>query len=173
MPNYHRVHAEGATYFFTVVTAQRKPILQGKHAELLLEIMGEIRQETPFHSEAFVILPDHLHAIWRLPDGDTDYSKRWGLIKSRFSKRCGLPSISSHGQDSGIWQPRFWEHLIRSDHDWRTHMDYVHFNPIKHGLVKRVVEWPYSSFHQWVKEGFYAPDWGVAQDAFTRSNFGE
>ena len=173
MPNYRRVRNAGGTYFFTVVTAQRRPILLGRYADLLLEIFSEAGLELPFDSEAFVILPDHLHAIWRLPEGDHNYSKRWGLIKSRFSKRSGLLANSRLGEYSGLWQPRFWEHAIRDEADWRTHMDYIHFNPVKHGLAKRVVEWPYSSFRRCVAQGWYEPDWGIADGKFDEMHFGE
>ena len=115
-----------------------------------------------------MVLPDHLHCVIELPEGDVDFSLRWRLIKSDFSKR--LPSSERRSDvriargERGIWQRRFWEHLVRDERDFAAHMDYVHINPLKHGLVERVVDWPYSTFHRCVEAGMYAKDWGVAVD---------
>ena len=122
------------------------------------------------------VLPDHLHAVWTLPEGDADFAKRWQLIKSTFSR--ALPSgerISESRiarRERGIWQRRYWEHTIRDENDFARHVDYIHINPVKHGLVTRVRDWPFSSFHRMVKLGIYPEDW--AGDAAVNSGkFGE
>jgi len=109
-----------------------------------------------------VVLPEHMHALWNMPEGDVDYSVRWGMIKSRFSRQLSAATASSASwqrrREAGIWQRRFWEHRIRDEEDLRTHFDYIHFNPVKHGHCERVVEWPYSTFHRWVRQAHYACD---------------
>jgi putative transposase len=161
MPNYRRGRSEGATWFFTVVTAQRRRFLANEHATCALrQSVAATLQQMPFHIDAWVILPDHMHAIWTLPAGDRDFSSRWGLIKAGFSRNSNLPHTSAKRRDSGLWQPRFWEHRIRDTADYDAHMDYVHYNPVKHGHVARVKDWPYSSFHRAVRENLYPPDWG-------------
>ncbi|MFD2273067.1 transposase [Undibacterium arcticum] len=114
---------------------------------------------------ALVILPDHLHAIWRLPEGDCDYSNRWRRIKSAFfaglaERRRSIAKPSTKKGERGIWQRRFWEHTLRDEHDMQVHCDYIHFNPVKHGHAGRVVDWPHSTFHAYVERGVYLPDWG-------------
>ncbi len=122
--------------------------------------------EHPFNVDAIVILPDHIHSIWTLPENDADFSARWQLIKARFSRSiAGGEQISqsrSRRGERGIWQRRFWEHVVRDERDFRAHMDYLHFNPVKHGHAASVREWPHSSFHRLVQKGFYAADWGDA-----------
>ncbi len=116
---------------------------------------------------AVVLLPNHLHMIWEMPEGDTDYSRRIAILKKRFTRvylqQSGSEAVVSHGQQRhrrrGVWQPRFWEHTIRDAKDFRLHLDYIHGNPVKHGLVLRPVDWPWSSFHRYVSEGLYEPDW--------------
>ncbi len=173
MPNYRRATVAGACYFFTVVTANRQPIFNAERVALLRETVREIKREKPFAIDAWVVLPDHLHAIWRMPTDDADYSTRWGLIKSRFSRRSGLSTAGGRRRDAQVWQPRFWEHQIRDEKDWRTHMDYLHFNPVKHGLVPRVQDWQHSSFHRLVAAGIYPSDWGVGTDPLDSRQFGE
>lgn len=180
MSQYIRSKASGGTYFFTVITFQRRAILTlPDHVMLLREIIGTVKKAHPFSIDAWVLLPDHMHCIWSLPDGDRDFSKRIGLIKSGFSKQvkpefcfnhCASESRRNH-RESIIWQRRFWEHTIIDERDFRQHMDYVHFNPVKHGLVNRVVDWPYSTFHRYVQQKVYPPDW--AGDAQIDGNFGE
>jgi putative transposase len=177
---YIRSRAFGGTYFITIVTYQRRPILtRPDNVMLLREIIGSVKNQYPFSIDAWVLLPDHMHCIWSLPDGDRDFSKRIGLIKSGFSKQvkpefrfnhCASESRHKH-RESTIWQRRFWEHTILDERDFRQHMDYVHFNPVKHGLVQRVVDWPYSTFHRYVQQNVYPPDW--AGDAQIDGNFGE
>lgn len=173
MPNYRRTRVAGSCYFFTVVTRDRRRLLQPPRIDLLRQVVREVKIRLPFKVDAWVVLPDHMHAIWRLPQGDADFSKRWGLIKSGFSKRFGSTTDTGARRDPGLWQPRFWEHLIRDEADWRAHMDYVHYNPVKHGLVTRVRDWPHSSFHRLVEKGYYDLDWGVADGDMCGRNFGE
>jgi len=167
MPNYRRVYS-GHTYFFTVVTWQRRPILCAEASRRLLrQLIDELRLTRPFRVDAWVLLPDHLHCIWTLPADDTDYSMRWGWIKQRFSARIRrqlvLPEPSAtrrQRHESSVWQRRFWEHCIRDEADFAAHCDYIHYNPVKHGLVTAPRDWPYSTFHRLVRAGGYPPDWG-------------
>ena len=135
-----------------------------KQIELLRRAYASVGERYPFETLAICILPDHLHAIWRLPEHDGDFPLRWNLIKSGFSR--GLPSTQSRSlskitrREKGIWQRRFWEHVIRDDGDLSRHIDYIHFNPVKHGIVSRVCDWPYSSFHRYVARGDLSSDWG-------------
>jgi len=165
---YRRVKIGGGTYFFTVNLAERKRSLLVDHIGHLRNIFRLVKSRHPFAIEAIVILPDHLHAIWTLPEGDADYSTRWALIKAGFSR--GLErgerirqSRQSKGE-RGIWQRRFWEHTLRDDLDFGQHVDYIHYNPVKHGLVARVADWPYSSFHRFVRMGIYPSNWMAPLD---------
>jgi putative transposase len=166
--NYRRAKIAGACYFFTVVTHERRPIFQDAEAIALFEIgLNRIRDRHPFKVDAFVILPDHIHSIWTLPDGDADYSKRWRLIKEAFTKpfvRQFQPSTVSASRrakgEQAVWQRRFWEHAIRDDADFAAHVDYIHYNPVRHGLVTAARDWPYSTFSAWAERGVYQPNWG-------------
>jgi len=164
MTNYRRNRVEGGAYFFTVAIAQRHLDLLVQHIELLKTALRDEKKFAPFVNLGFVVLPDHLHAVWRLPGGDTDYSNRWRRIKSRFSRALphGEPVSDSRiaKSERGIWQRRFWEHTIRDEEDLRRHLDYVHYNPVKHGLVSRAADWPHSTFHEYVAQGIYSLDWG-------------
>jgi putative transposase len=150
MRTYTRVHIPGGCYFFTVNLAERHSNnLLIEHIADLREAFQRIRAEHPFAVDGIVILPDHLHCIWRLPEGDADFPMRWRQIKAHFSRsmakgECVSKSRSRKGE-RGIWQRRYWEHLIRDDRDHRVHMDYLHFNPVKHGHVANVRDWPHSS----------------------------
>ena len=165
MTDYRRVWHPGGTYFFTVNLLQRRcNDLLTRRIDLLRNVVRSVRSRHPFHIHGWVVLPEHLHCVVELPTGDADFATRWRLIKMNFSK--ALPKIErlsavrvSRGE-RGIWQRRYWEHLIRDDADFQAHMDYVHFNPVKHGWVTRVADWPYSTFHDCVKKGFYPLDWG-------------
>jgi putative transposase len=165
MPNYQRAFVPGGTFFFTVVTLERRRGLLTKHISNLRQAFVQTKVSQPFTIDAIVILPDHLHCIWTLPAGDSDFSSRWHAIKSHFSK--GLPKsewLSKRRQakgERGIWQRRFWEHVIRNQNDMNRHLDYIHFNPVKHGHVLNVGDWPYSSFHMYVEKGCYDGDWGA------------
>lgn len=177
MPNYIRTDTPGATYFFTVVSHLRRPVLVSDEVRAALRYaIDEVRRDRPFDLLAWVLLPDHLHCIWRLPDGDADYSTRWSAFKrlttqKSGSKRSAAGSRASR-RESLLWQRRFWEHQIRDDADMARHIDYVHWNPVKHGVVKRVADWPYSTFHRYVKEGIYSPGWGGDAKIMDRA-FGE
>src|SRR5574337_33324 len=167
MKTYRRSRVPGGVFFFTVVTRRRAPWLTDADAlNRLREAMRKVQSRRPFGTDAIVIMPDHLHAIWRLPEGDADFSTRWRLIKHHVA-------IAS-GRD-WRWQPRFWEHVLRNEDDWRRHVDYVHYNPVKHGYAASPSAWPYSSFQRAVKRGWYQPDWGAVAppDLPTRMRAGE
>lgn len=168
MPDYRRARVEGGTYFFTVVTYHRLPILMNGHArEILHDAWVETRNRFPFETIAICLLPDHLHCIWRLPEGDADYSIRWKEIKRLFTR--GYLAEIGPGEErsasrqkrheAAIWQRRFWEHTICNDEDMEEHLDYIHYNPVKHGYVMRSADWVYSSFKRYVKEGIYDIGW--------------
>ncbi len=163
MPDYHRNRVPGGTYFFTVNLLDRRECLLVEHIDAFRESVRQVRARHPFHIDAWVVLPDHTHCIWTLPPGDDDYSARWKAIKIAFAKTLPkterLSAIRKRKGERGIWQRRFWEHTIRDERDYAAHVDYVHINPFKHGLVKRVSGWPYSSFHRFVEAGIYPLDW--------------
>lgn len=164
MPDYRRAWYPGGTYFFTVNLLQRQGNdLLTQHIDVLRQSVRSVRERHPFHIHGWVVLPDHLHCVIELPLEDADFATRWRLIKVGFSKAMPrgekLSAVRRRRGERGIWQRRYWEHLIRDEADYRAHMDYVHINPVKHGLVNRVADWPYSTFHHLVAEGVYAPDW--------------
>ncbi|WP_258870851.1 MULTISPECIES: REP-associated tyrosine transposase [unclassified Wenzhouxiangella] len=170
MTSYRRVYIPGGTYFFTVNLLDRRSTLLIDRIEELRRSIQAVRRELPFKIHAWVVLPDHMHALWSLPDGDSDFSNRWRLIKARFSRRLGgfEPRTGSRrlrGERS-IWQRRFWEHLVRDDREFERYMDYIHFNPVKHGYVEHVSEWPYSTFHRCVEAGLYPPEWAHVTGEF-------
>ncbi|PZA11007.1 transposase [Rhodopseudomonas palustris] len=164
MSRYRRARFEGGLYFFTVALADRRSSLLVNEVDRLRQAYRSARQRCPFDTVAICVLPDHLHAVWALPAGDADFPTRWSLIKRGFSR--GLPPSPARSasklvkREKGIWQRRYWEHVIRDDGDLARHIDYVHFNPVKHGIVARVSDWPHSSFHRYVAQGLLAPDWG-------------
>ena len=152
--HYLRARIPGALYFFTLITHQRKSIFSDPAAvHLYRQAIASVQQKHPFDIEAEVILPDHLHVIWALPEGDSDFSTRWMLIKSFVTRTLGK-------REKKIWQNRFWEHTIRDDRDYDAHIDYIHFNPVQHGYVKAAADWPYSSFKSFVDREIYTIDWG-------------
>lgn len=164
MSNYRRAFIPGGTWFFTVNLLQRNNNdLLIREIGLLRETMKRVRARYPFQIDAWVVLPEHLHCVWTLPPGDADFSMRWRLIKSGFSR--ALPkterrsNVRKAAGERGIWQRHYWEHFIRDDVDYERHVDYVHVNPLKHGYVKRVADWPYSTFHRYVSKGIYPQDW--------------
>lgn len=174
MSRYRRTHIAGATYFFTVVTYRRQAILCDPEVQTALRNAIEtVRNNRPFTIDAWVLLPDHLHCIWTLPIGDADNATRWGRIKRAVSLACGssyrrpewLSASKRSHRESTIWQRRYWEHQIRDDRDFARHMDYVHYNPFKHGLCKHVAAWPFSTFHRYVAQGFYSSNWSGNPDA--------
>jgi putative transposase len=164
MTSYRRNFVPGASYFFTVNLANRRSRVLTTQIDLLRSAFRYGRARRPFITEAVVVLPDHLHAIWTLPAGDADFAIRWRLIKSMFSRSIPpLERVSESRKakgERGIWQRRYWEHTIRDEGDFARHVDYIHYNPVKHRHVTRVVDWPYSSFHRMVRLGIYPTDWG-------------
>jgi putative transposase len=175
MVRYRRSVLPGGTFFFTVTLRDRRSSHLTNHISNLRNAFRVARQERPFAIDAIVVLPDHLHAIWTLPDGDADFSGRWRRIKSHFSRRVAAvePSVKRRpGGEYELWQPRFWEHTIRDEIDFARHVDYIHYNPVKHGLVSRVCDWAYSSFHVYVRDGILPVDW-AGDVAESGSSFGE
>jgi putative transposase len=164
MSHYRRVKIEGGTFFFTLALANRSSGLLIQEINRLRHAYKVAQERLPFETVAICVLPDHLHAIWLLPNGDTDFSSRWSLIKSSFSRDLPPAPSRSAGKmkkrEKGIWQRRYWEHAIRNEADLERHVDYIHFNPVKHGLASRVVDWPHSTFHRYVEQGLLSPDWG-------------
>jgi putative transposase len=165
---YRRANVAGGTYFFTVNLAERQRTLLVDQVDVLREVMREVKRRHPFHIDAMVILPDHLHAIWTLPAGDSNFATRWMLIKAGFSRRIvpGERRNQSRVQkgERGLWQRRYWEHLIRDERDYARHVDYIHYNPVKHGHVTHAADWPYSSIHRYITAGAITPDWGCGND---------
>ena len=164
MARYRRAKQKGGTFFFTVALANRKSSLLTDHIDLFKTAYRRVWIERPFKSIAVCVLPDHLHVVWELPENDDDFSTRWQLIKRYFSyyfepaENRSLSKVKH--REKGIWQRRFWEHQIRDDEDLNRCVDYVHFNPVKHGDVTRCVDWKYSSFHRYVRQGLLPEDWG-------------
>ena len=169
MTDYRRVYIAGATWFFTVNLAERR------NNHLLVEKIDSLRasfryvnKRRPFHVNAIVIMPDHLHCIWTLPSGDADFSTRWNLLKGHFSRAMDkserVSESRSKRRERGLWQRRFWAHLISDQNDFNNHVDYIHWNPVKHGWVQRVVDWPHSSFHRYLELGVYPVNWGHSGD---------
>jgi putative transposase len=175
MTNYRRNFVAGGSFFFTVNLTDRRSRLLTDNIELLRKAFRYTRARHPFHIEAIVVLPEHLHTIWTLPPGDLDYAMRWRLIKTLFSRELPKDEKISESRlgkkERGIWQRRYWEHTLWDELDFARHADYIHFNPVKHGHVKAVGEWPYSSFHRFVESGIYPADWaGGIEDGI---GFGE
>ena len=168
---YRRARTKGGTYFFTVVTHKRRKILcEPENVSLLRLIFKEVMDNHPFTIDAIVLLPDHLHCILTLPVDDRDFSGRWRLLKGSFSRRCDarykgeLSAARKNKKEQAVWQRRFWEHVIRDERDFINHVEYIHYNPVKHGLANAPKEWPYSSFHRSVKNGLYDLDWGAGEE---------
>ena len=162
MSQYKRYYQSGGNYFFTLVTHQRKPILTiPDNIERLKIAIKKVKASRPFHLNAMVILPDHLHCLWKLPENDKDFSTRWRLIKRYFSME--IAAHINHRKEKEIWQRRFWEHAIRDEEDWQKHMNYIHYNPVKHGYIKSVKEWSHSTFYYWQQKGLYDDDWGLTE----------
>jgi putative transposase len=175
MVRYRRNFIPGGSFFFTVTLTERTSSALVDNVTALRTAFRIARQERPFTIDAIVILPDHLHTIWTLPSGDSDFSGRWRRIKGFFTHRlvaAGLPVKRHRNGEFALWQRRFWEHTIRNEIDFERHVDYVHFNPVKHRLVGRVSEWPYSSFHAYVRRGLLPADWAGDVGESTR-DFGE
>ena len=160
--DYRRAFVPGATYFFTVVTAHRRPVFRrAQTVACLRQAFRHVRDQRPMTVPAMVVLPDHLHCMWILPRGDADYPTRWRLIKTWVTQRCGAEAPRRAKRT--VWQARYWEHVIRDETDYRQHVDYIHYNPVKHGYVRKPRDWPYSSFRRYVKAGLYSEEWGRAE----------
>lgn len=171
MATFRRSLTPGGTYFFTVTTHRRQHALTDPQIYAALKMaIQRVKTSHPFDIEAFVLLPDHLHCIWRLPPGDMNYAMRWSMIKRQVSQAVrdrlaeGVTASRRKRRELGLWQRRFWEHQIRDEHDLRRHIEYIHFNPVKHGYVRRVRDWPYSSFHAHVRQGLCSIDWAGCSD---------
>src|SRR5262245_49013311 len=176
MPRYLRAHIEGGVFFFTVTLADRSSDVLVRQVDRLRRVYASVQKRYPFETVAICVLPDHLHAIWSLPEGDADFPLRWNLIKAGFSRGLAgnRPRTASkmNRRERGIWQRRYWEHAIRNDADLERHVDYIHFNPVKHGHVSKVCDWPHSSFHRYVAKGVLPEDWG-GEVREPSGNFGE
>jgi putative transposase len=175
MVGYRRNRIEGGTFFFTLALADRRSKALVDHVGALRAAFRATRQERPFTIDALVVLPDHLHSILTLPPGDADFAGRWRRIKGNFSTRLLAAGIAIRRHPNGelaLWQRRYWEHTIRNDEDFERHVDYIHYNPVKHRLVTRAYDWPHSSFHRYVRQGILPQDWaGDVHEAGL--NFGE
>ena len=175
MVRYRRNVVPGGTFFFTVTLADRRSSLLVDNITALRVAFRVARNERPFALDAIVILPDHLHVVMTLPLDDADFSGRWRRIKGHFSSRliaAGAPLKRHANGDLALWQRRFWEHTIRDDNDFARHVDYIHFNPVKHGLVSRARDWPYSSFHVYVRQGLLPEDW-AGDESQVGGDYGE
>jgi putative transposase len=177
MATFRRALVPGGCYFFTVGTYQRQKLLTYPSVLVALRTaFDSVRSRHPFEIDAMVVLPDHLHCIWTLPPEDHDYARRWSLIKRETSRlvrhliAAPLRPSGTRRHENGLWQRRFWEHLIRDENDFSRHVDYIHWNPVKHGLCERVVEWPHSSFHRYVRRGLLPLDWATGD---IEGQFGE
>jgi putative transposase len=175
MTRYRRATIGGGTFFFTVVTYRRRRFLTDPPPrQWLREAIEATRADHPFDIDAWVLLPDHLHCIWTLPQGDADYSTRWALIKGRFTKQAKpllqredwITESKRKHREGTVWQRRFWEHSIRDERDFEAHLSYIHFNPVKHGVVERAADWPFSTFHRYVQAGVYPMDWSAPPEPF-------
>ena len=160
---YRRTVVSGGTYFFTVNLADRQSELLVDNVASLRASVTHVMQRHPFRIDAWVVLPDHLHAVWSLPHDDDDYALRWMLIKSGFSRSIvkgeRISTSRKSKRERGIWQRRYWEHLIRDEDDLARHVDYVHINPVKHGHAEKATDWPWSSIQRYVRAGIVSSEW--------------
>lgn len=171
---YRRNRLAGGSFFFTATLRDRSSRVLAEHIAPLREAFRTVRRQHPFRIDAIVILPDHLHTIWTLPPGDDDFPGRWRAIKSAFTRsviKSGLSIPCNKKGEYALWQRRYWEHTISDETDFQRHVDYIHFNPVKHGWAKSVADWPYSSFHHYVRRGVLGHDW--AGTAAEEEGFGE
>ncbi len=165
MRQYIRDRVTGATYFLTFNLLNRQQAILIDHIDALRNAYRLTQQHQPFYLDAMAILPDHVHWLIRLPANDDNYGARVSLFKAAFSRQMAKTEVLTHSRiikrERGIWQRRFWEHRIRDDRDLKQHMDYIHYNPVKHGYATQTKDWPFSTFHYWVKQGVYSEDWGI------------
>jgi len=174
MVNYRRVQQSGGIFFFTVTLRDRSSLFLTKYIDELRFAFRDTQLKRPFKINAIVILPEHVHCLWTLPPGDSDYSGRWRSIKSCFVRKLRKSGVRVGVNEKGeadLWQRRFWEHKIRDDKDFEAHVNYIHINPVKHGLVENVIDWPWSSFHSYVRDGLLDKNW--ARATASTGNFGE
>ena len=171
---YRRAFVPGGSYFFTVVTEQRQKIFSdSNNIETLRQAFKNVMKKYPFTIDAAVILPEHLHFVWTLPPNDVDFSTRWRLIKTWFTKHCKYKSVIKFNNsqikrgEKTIWQHRYWEHLLRDGLDFEQHINYIHYNPVKHGYVSRAIDWKHSSFHKYVEQGIISSNWGETKICFS------
>lgn len=173
---YRRTHTKGGTYFFTVNLKDRKSTLLTDKIDLLRGVMNHVKRYHPFRLEAMVVMPEHMHTIITLPADDNNYSMRWSLIKSGFSRQISCHEFIGQSREKkrerGIWQRRYWEHLIRDNNDLKAHIDYIHFNPVKHGCVTKPSDWPFSTIHRYIEKEIIDINWGCSYESNT-SNYGE
>ncbi len=173
---YRRAKVPGTRYFFTITLTNRKSTLLIDEIKTLKIAFQKVKVNHPFKIDGVVILPNHLHMMMTLPHGDSNYSQRLNLIKGTFSRQINRGEAISMSRkrkrERGIWQRRFWEHLIRDDQDFERHMDYIHYNPVKHGYVSNPSDWRFSSIHRYIADGTLPLDWG-GEINFTKKNFGE
>ena len=168
MRTYIRARVPGASYFFTLTLQDRRSSLLIEHVDTLRKAFQAVRRTHPFTMEAVSVLPDHLHCIWTLPEEDTDYSTRWSLIKASFSR--AVPQREQVGasrirrRERGIWQRRYWEHVIRDEAEYARIFDYIHYNPVKHGHAASCASWRHSSFRKYVEAGLYTEDWAASPE---------
>ena len=177
---YRRAYIKGACYFFTVDAEKRHPVFRREdQVEVLRQAFRQVKPKYPFHIDAMVVLPDHLHSIWTLPEGDEDYSTRWWLIKTWFTKHCDKSMLKmpnqarKRKQQQEIWQHRYWEHVIRDETYYQHHIDYIHYNPVKHGYLERAADWPFSSLRNYINRGIVPENWGVSGIEFPDDIGGE
>lgn len=174
MVRYRRNFVPGGTFFFTVTLRDRRLSALVEYADLLRYAFRTTRAAQPFHVDAIVVLPEHLHTIWTLPPGDADFSSRWRKIKGAFTRSVGEAGVTLARNSRGeydLWQRRFWEHTIRDDGDFRRCTDYIHYNPVKHGLVTSPADWKLSSLHRYIRDGTLPSNWGCG--GAIEGDFGE
>jgi putative transposase len=176
MVNYRRNLISGGTYFFTANLKDRRSRYLVDYVDQLRAAIRFTQTKQPFEILAVVILPEHCHMIWQLPQGDDDYPGRWKGIKSHFTRsitKLGAPIAKNKKGEYALWQKRYWEHTIKDDTDLQHHIDYIHYNPVKHGLVERAIDWPYSSFHRYVRNGQISEHWGMSDKIEDNDKYGE
>jgi putative transposase len=175
MVQYRRNHEPDGLYFFTVTLKNRNTTLLTEHIDKLKKSLQRVQKENAYETKAIVVLPEHIHTIWKMPGEDQNYSLRWRKIKSYFThslNTLGVPIAKNTRGEFNIWQSRFWEYTIRNERDFENHVNYIHYNPVKHGLVNHVRDWPYSSFHRYVRQRILDLDWGSACESNDR-DYGE
>lgn len=165
---YRRADIKGGSYFFTVNLAERNKTLLVDEIDAFRNSLNKVKREHPFILDAMVVMPEHCHAIFTLPENDNDFSTRWMLIKAGFSRQLPVQEKISSSRKSkgerGIWQRRYWEHCIRDELDFERHVNYIHNNPVKHGYVKRASDWQYSTIHDYIKRGILDENWAYIED---------